>query len=141
ASTVSSERTDGLLRGADRGDLLGDVDPDRAPRDAAAAADAAGRAELVVPRAELVRHPLPVARAARRPDRAAVDERVVDREARVPDPEASGLLAGEVGLVLDRRAEARRADERAVAAGEAALGDVVPALVLEVPGEQVAQVA
>src|SRR5262249_42876431 len=50
ASTVSSERTDGLLRGADRGDLLGDVDPDRAPRDAPAAADAAGRAELVVPR-------------------------------------------------------------------------------------------
>ena len=31
-----------------------------------------------------------------------------------------------------RRAEARRADERAVAAGQAALGDVVPALVLEV---------
>ena len=53
---------------------------------------------------------------------------------------ALGLLAREVGVVLDRRAEAGRADQGAVAAGEAALGDVVPARMLEVVREQVAQV-
>ena len=37
------------------------------------------------------------------------------------------VVAGQVGDVLDARAEARRADQRAVAAGEAARGDVVPA--------------
>ena len=125
----------------DRGELLGDVDPDRAPGDAAAAADAARAAELVVPGAELVRQPLPVARAAARPDAAAVDVGVVDREAAVPDARALGVAAAEVGGVLDARAEAGRADERAVAAGEAALGDLVPARMLEVAGEQVAEVA
>ena len=51
--------------------------------------------------------------------------------------ERSALLAGEVARVLDRRAEAGRADHRAVAAGEAALGDVVPARMLEIGEEQV----
>ena len=105
---------------ADRGQLLGDVDPDRAPGDAAAAADAAGAAELVVPGAELVGEPLAVARAAGRPDAAAVDVGVVDREARVPAARPLRLVAREVGDVLDARAEAGRADQRAVAAGQAA---------------------
>ena len=48
---------------ADGAHLLGDVDADRAPGDAAAAADAAGRAELVDPGGELVGHPLAIARA------------------------------------------------------------------------------
>ena len=48
--------------GADGGRLLGDVDPDGAPGEAAAAADAAGRTELVDPGRQLVRHPLAVAR-------------------------------------------------------------------------------
>ena len=47
----------------DRARLLGDVDPHRAPGDAAAAAHAARAAELVDPGRELVRHPLAVARA------------------------------------------------------------------------------
>ena len=67
--------------------------------------------------------------------------RVVDREAGVPHAPSLGLAAGEVGLVLDGGAEAGRADERAVAAGETALGNGVPAGVLEVACEQVAQVA
>ena len=46
----------------DGGGLFGDVDADGAPGDAPAAADAAGRAELVDPVGELVGHPLPVAR-------------------------------------------------------------------------------
>ena len=93
------------------------------------------RAELVEPGRELVRHPLPVARAGRRPDAAAVQVGVLDREARVPDAGALRLGAGQVGRVLDGGAEAGRADQRAVAARQAALGDLVPARVLEV-GEQ-----
>src|SRR5512139_2050390 len=49
--------------GLDGRGLLGDVDGRGAPGDAAAAADAAGGAELVDPRGQLVRRPLPVARA------------------------------------------------------------------------------
>ena len=47
-------------------------------------------------------------------------------EARVPDPLSAHLVAGEVGDVHDVGAEAGRADHRAVAAGQAPGGDVVP---------------
>src|SRR5450755_841477 len=50
----------GPVAGADGGGLFGDVDADWAPGDAPATADAAGRAELVDPGGQLVRHPLPV---------------------------------------------------------------------------------
>src|SRR3954447_25377227 len=90
----------------DRRHLLGDVDRDRAPRDAAPAADAAGRAELVDPGRQLVRHPLAVARAAGAAHAPAVHVRVLEREARVPHARALRLLAGQVGRVLDRGAEA-----------------------------------
>ncbi len=113
---------------------------DRAPRDAAPAADAARAPELVEPGRQLVRHPLPVARPARRAHAAAMDVRVVDREARVPALDAHDLLAGQVGHVLDRRAEAGRADHRAVPACQAARRDVIPARVLEVALEEVADV-
>src|SRR4029453_5827889 len=118
----------------------GDVDRDGAPGDAAAATDAAGAAELVVPGAELVGQPLAVAGSRRLPDRAAVDVRVVDREARVPDP---GTCNGSIQVVrvLDGGAEARRARHRAVAAREAAVGDLVPARMLEVVAQEVADVA
>src|SRR5271167_1207092 len=42
--------------------LCGDVDPGRTPRDASSAADATRHAELVVPGAQFVSQPLPVAR-------------------------------------------------------------------------------
>ena len=41
-------------------------------------------------------------------------------------------VAGEIAVILDGRAEAGRADHGAVAAGEATLGDIVPARVIEV---------
>src|SRR3954466_14639723 len=85
----------------DRRRLLGDVDRYRAPGDAAPATDAPGRAELVDPGRELVRHPLAVARTAGAADAAAVHVGVLEREARVPQPRAVGLLAGQVGRVLD----------------------------------------
>src|SRR5579864_5486395 len=119
ASSSSIVRTAFSVGLAYCGDLLGDVDADRAPRDAPSAADAAGRSELVVPRRELVGHPLPVARPPGRADAAAVDVRVVDGEAGVPQPPPLRGRPFEIGLVLDRRAEAGRTDERAVAAGEA----------------------
>ena len=89
------DRPHGAVRSrrADRRRLLGDVDGDRAPGDAAPAADAARGAELVDPGRELVGHPLPVARARRAPDAAAVDVGVVEREAGVPHALALGLVA------------------------------------------------
>ena len=125
-------------RGADGARLLGDVDADRAPGDAAAAADAAGGVELIPPAGELVRHPLAVARLRRGAHAAAVDVGEVHGEAGVPAPGAFGLAAGKVAGVLDRGAEAGRADHGAVAAGEAAAGDLVPARMLEVVHQQVA---
>src|SRR3954449_10096708 len=92
-SAGTSLRSSSIVR-TDRRHLLGDVDGDRAPRDAAPAADAARRAELVDPGRELVRRPLPVARARRAPDAAAVDVGVPEREARVPDAGVLGLAAG-----------------------------------------------
>src|SRR4051794_29225061 len=56
---------------ADRADLFGDIDANRAPGYVAAAADTAGCAELLDPTRQLVGHPLPVARARRWPHRAA----------------------------------------------------------------------
>src|SRR3954451_17367697 len=136
ASIVSIARP---LACSDGCQLLGDVDPDRAPGDAPTAADAAGAPELVEPRPELVGEPLAVARVPRGADAAAVDVRVVDRVARVPFAGPLGV-PGQVGVVLDAGAEARRAHERAVAAGEAPRCDLVPAVVLEIAGEHVADV-
>ena len=93
----------------DRPRLLGEVDADRAPGDATAAADAARGAELVQPSGELVRHPLPVARLGRRPHAAAVKVGKRGGEARVPAPHALGRFARQVGQVLDACAKAGRA--------------------------------
>src|SRR5210317_900046 len=85
--------------------LFGDVDADRAPGDAAPAADAAGVAELVVPGGELVGQPLAVAAARRVADHTAGDVGVRRVEAGVPAPRAGRRSAAQVGLVLDRHAE------------------------------------
>src|ERR1035437_6045757 len=81
ASSSSSFCIGPRLARADRAGLLGDVDPDGAPRDATPAAHAARAAELVDPGGELVGHPLPVAGARGRAHGAAVDVGVVDGEA------------------------------------------------------------
>ena len=116
----------------DRRGLLGDVDTYRAPGDASAAADAAGRVELFPPRPELVGHPLAVPAAHRLSNRTAVDVREIAREAGCPFADARARLAVR-SLRLDIvAAEARRACHRAVAAAEASCGDIVPAWMLEV---------
>ena len=60
-------------------------------------------------------------------------------EAGIPAPLLHSV-ARQVARVLRRRAEAGRADEGAVGAAEATGRDVVPARVLEVPEEHVADV-
>ena len=115
--------------------------PDRAPGDAAAAADAAGRAELVDPRRELVGQPLAVAVA--RPAAGSCRRRrgaKPAREAAVP-----GSLARR-----ERRRRGRSAGRRCVqkhvgqtsvqlAHAEAALGDLRPARAVELREEPVMQ--
>src|SRR5665811_2036637 len=105
------------LAGADGGDLCREIDCGRAPGDAASAADASRRAELVHPRSELVRGPLAVARLHRGADAATVEVGEVGGEAGVPHPPPLRGAAGEVADDVDRGAEARGADQRAVRAG------------------------
>src|SRR5665647_2763240 len=128
-----------FLSGADGGDLCREIDGGRAPGDAATAADASRRAELVHPRCELVCGPLAVARLHRVPDAAAVEVGEVGSEAGVPHPPPLRRAAGEVADDVDRGAEARGADQRAVRAGQAATRHVGPPRVLGVRVQQVAQ--
>src|SRR5215472_2283734 len=108
------------------GRFLGDVDAHRAPGDAPAAANAARSAELIVPGAQLVGDPLAIAAGTRSPDTAAMQIGVVELEARRPVFPPLRVLAGEVAGVLGGRAVASRAHHRAVAAGQAPVGDLVP---------------
>src|SRR6185503_19810693 len=85
-------------------DLLGDVDADRTPGDAASAADTAGGAELIDPVGQLVRHPLSVARLGRAAHRSAMDVGKIHGEAGVPSPLALGC-AGQRILILDGSTE------------------------------------
>src|SRR4029078_4929207 len=84
------------------------------------------RAELVMPGPEFVRKPMPITRRAALPDAALVHEREVEFEARSPLHPPLGVLSGEVGDILDARAEAGRAHHSAVATRQAAAGDLVP---------------
>ena len=125
--------------GSDRRRFLGDVDADRTPGDAPTAADAARGPELIPPRTQLVGHPLAVAAAHRLANRSAVDVREVAREAGRPFPHPLTRVAVR-RLRLDIiTAEAGRAGQRAVAAAQAACGDVVPARVLEIALQQLGQ--
>ena len=116
-----------------------DVDPDWTPGDAAAAADATRRAELINPSRELVRHPLPIARTRRVADAAAMDKREIHGEAGIPFPHPFCRRAAQIAVILYRRTEAGGANHGAVAAGQAALGDVVPARMIEVAQQQLPQ--
>ena len=100
--------------------------------------DAARGVELVPPRRQLVGEPLAVARRGGGPHGAAVQVGVVEIEARGPGALAPDL-AGQVGGVGHVAAEAGRADQGAVPTGQAALGHLVPAGVVEVAAEQLGQ--
>src|SRR4030095_3357742 len=89
--------------------LFGDVNSHRAPRDASPAADAARSSELVYPRRQFVRHPLPVARPRRRAHAAAVNVGEIHREARIPPAPSLGMLARQIRHVFHGSAETGRA--------------------------------
>ncbi len=127
----------GRLHGRHAEQRLAHVDADRAPRDAAPAAHAAVGAELVDPGAELVGQPLAVAVTDAGPEVAVRDAREVEREAGGPATLRLARRASQVGRLVDVAAEAGRADHRAAGAGEAALGDLVPAVRFELRHEAV----
>src|ERR1035441_2297747 len=77
-----------LCRSRQLVELLRDVDARRAPCNAAAAAGATRRAELLLPPRQLVSQPLPVTRLHARAHAAAVNVGETLREARVPQPPA-----------------------------------------------------
>src|SRR5579871_5979080 len=89
-------------------DLFRNIDSHRTPGNAAAAADAARCAELIDPGGQLVGHPLPVPRERGRPHDAAVNIRVLCREARVPSAPALAVIAGQIVNLLDRAAKTGR---------------------------------
>src|SRR5271166_2713852 len=121
--------------------LRGDVDAGGAPGDASATADAARHAELVVPRAQFVGQPMAITRRAGLADAAAaVDVGEVELETRRPVTPALGVLTGEVADVLGAGAKAGRAHHRAVAAGQAAAGDLVPLRRLAGTNQQLPQI-
>ena len=68
------------------------IDPNRAPGNAAPATNASEGLELVDPCSKLVRDPLPVARSRRGPHAAAMDIRKAEREAGVPPPPPFGVI-------------------------------------------------
>ncbi len=130
---ASSARSIVSLRRADRRDLLGDVDADRAPGDAAAAADAARRCRTGRARCRACASSTAGSASGRTAGRCR--RGCTSSRARSTSPRSASARPRSPARSVTsstRRAEARRADHRAVAAGEAALGDVVPARVLEV---------
>src|SRR5262245_42833023 len=113
-------------------DFLGNIDSHRTPGDTAPAAYAARGAEFVDRGSYLVSQPLAISSLSRRPHAAFVAIGMAVREAGVPSPPSFGVVSGYVGHIIDRRAEAGRADHGAVGTSQTAFGDVVPPGVLEV---------
>src|SRR5512144_362650 len=122
--------------GTDRCRFFGDVDADRAPRDAPPTADTAGDPELIDPVRELVGHPLAITRADLPAHATAVNVGMAECEAGIPTLNALRNPAGKVGDIVNDEAEAGGADERAVAAGEAAFGHLSPPRMLHVALQQ-----
>src|SRR5208337_1066777 len=106
--------------------FLGDVDAGGAPGDAPPAADTARHVELVVPGAQLVGQPMPVPRCTGLAHTAAVDVGEIELVAGRPVLPALGVLTGQIADVFGAGAVAGRAYHRAVAARQAAAGDLLP---------------
>ena len=94
-----------------------------------------------MPGRQLMCHPLPIARLRARPHGPAVDVGEIHGEAAIPAPAARGLIAGEIAGILDGGAEAGGAHHRAVGAGEAPLGDIVPARMFKIAHQQLLDLA
>src|SRR5215471_2193624 len=124
------------LRLPDGAHLFGDVDGHRAPGNAAPTAHAARSAKLIDPGGELMRHPLAIPRSGRGANAPTVDVGKVHGEARIPFLPPLRSLTRQIGHILDRGAETRRANHGAVGAGKASCRYVVPAWMLVVAVKQ-----
>ncbi|GEM_PF-2412101 len=116
------------------------VDADRTPRDAADAADAAGRAELIVPRRKLVCHPLPISAFHTIPRGASVHVAEGDIEARVPVAFAINVVASQIRHLGHGRAETRRTHHRAIRTRQASIGDFLPSRMAKIVHQQITNV-
>ena len=67
-----------------------------------------------------------------------MDEGEIDGEARIPTAPALSVIAGDVGHIFDGRAETGGANHRTVGAGQAPFRHMVPARMVEVFIEQIA---
>ena len=76
--------------------------------------------------------PLTIARLGRRTDAAAMNIREAHGETGIPPLPALRALAGKVGHIFDRGAKTGWADQGAVAARQASLGDRLPSWMLEI---------
>ena len=85
-----------------------------------------------------MRQPLPIARADLVAHDAAVHVTEVDVEARIPLPLPLDVIALQIGDLLDGAAKASRADHGAIRARQAAHGDFVPARMVQVGQQQIA---
>src|ERR1700741_4987260 len=101
--------------------FCGDVNAGGTPGDAPPAAYATRHTELVVPGAQFVGQPMPIARCAGLADAATtVDVGEIELETGRPVPPPLGVVTGQIADVFGAGAKARRAHHRAVAAGQAA---------------------
>src|SRR6185437_11735547 len=122
--------------------LCSDVNTGGAPRNTSPTADAARHAELIVPGAQFVGQPMPIARCARLANTApAVNVGEVELETRRPVLPALGVFPGEITDVFGAGTKTRGAHHCAVAARQAAAGHLVPLRGLARADEQVPQIA
>lgn len=132
-----------LLSGRWSGDgphLLGQIDADRTPGDAATTADTAGTAILIVPSRKLMRQPLAIACRGAMAHAATMQIGEFGRIARISSSRARDALTAKITDVCDRSAHASRAHHGAVATGKAAFADFGPARVLQITKQQVMKI-
>ena len=94
--------------------LFSDVYAHRAPGDTAPAANTAGCPKLVIPRGELMRHPLSVSPPGRFAYAAAMDIGKIQRVTGIPDAPALDTVAGQIGMIFYRCTETRGTDVCAI---------------------------
>ena len=116
--------------------LFRDVDSNRTPGDTPSAADASGGSELLVPRGELVGHPLSVSRGPGGADVLSGHIREFEGEAGAPTAPALRVCAGQIRMIVDVVTEAGGADHRAVSAGQAPLCNLLPLRTFDAGGQQ-----
>ena len=125
---------------ANRSHLLSEIDSDGTPADATPTTYAARGIKLVVPTGKFVRQPLSEATAAIIADDAAGGIAKIDIETRIPLALALHMFTRQICNFRDAAAKACRTDHRAIRAGQAATGHLVPAGMVEIVEQQISDV-